>query len=253
MKTGNSVVSEQARHRWLAILAFHRIGEPSPGAWESWYYVPEPTFIDYLQYLREEAWQVIDLMRFVQGLETPDSLPERAAVITFDDGFKSVLEVALPCLIHYGYPAVHFVPTDFIGGRNWFDGGGEPEEAICDWEDLRELERGGVSVQPHGASHRAFSELKPAEQKAELRRSKSVLEDGLGKPSLVFSFPYGDDGVNASITATALSKAGYKAACLYGGGPNRVPVANPYCLTRLAMGPDTDLRAALEQTSARTQ
>ncbi len=67
MKTRNSVVSEQPKQRWLAILAFHRIGKPSSGAWESWYYVPEPKFIGYLQYLREEAWQVIDLMRLSKG------------------------------------------------------------------------------------------------------------------------------------------------------------------------------------------
>jgi hypothetical protein len=34
---------------------------------------------------------------------------------------------------------------------------------------------------------------------------------------------------------------------LYGGGPNRLPAADPYRLTRLAVGPDTDLQAELRE------
>ena len=230
----------------VAILGFHKIGPPSPGAWETWYYVPEPTFVDHLSYLHENGWQVIDLATLLRGLAAPQELPPRAALITFDDGYRSVLEVALPCLIRFGYPAVHFVPTDFIGRRNWFDGGAEPEEPICDWDDLRELERWGVSVQPHGASHRWFSKLDLVEQEEELRRPKAVLEAGLGKPAEIFSFPYGDDGADPGVTGEALKRAGYRAACLYGGGPIRVPVANPFRLARLAMVPDTDLHMALD-------
>ena len=134
----------------LAILGYHKVGAPSAGAWETWYYVPEPTFVAQLSYLRDNGWSVIDVATFLRGLRAPAGLPPRAALITFDDGYRSVLEVALPCLLRFGYPAVHFVPTDFIGGRNRFDGGAEPEEPICDWDELRELERQGVSVQRTG-------------------------------------------------------------------------------------------------------
>jgi peptidoglycan/xylan/chitin deacetylase (PgdA/CDA1 family) len=233
--------------RSLAILGYHKVGAPSTGAWETWFYVPEATFWNQLSFLRDNGWQVIDLATLVRSLAGPAELPERAALITFDDGYRSVLEVALPCLRWFGYPAVQFVPTNFIGGRNWFDGGGEPEEPICDWDELRELERSGVSVQAHSASHRHFSELRPAELEQELRQSKVALEDGLGRPVEVFAFPYGDDGVDPQATGRALRRLGYRAACLYKGGPNRVPIANPYRLTRLAMGPDTDLRAELGQ------
>jgi hypothetical protein len=81
-----------------------------------------------------------------------------------------------------------------------------------------------------------------------LVRSKAVLEEGLGKPVEVFCYPYGDAGREPGQTARALRRAAYRAACLYGGGPNPVPPADPYRLARLAMGPDTDLRAALRLT-----
>ncbi|MBA3635053.1 MAG: polysaccharide deacetylase family protein [Rubrobacteraceae bacterium] len=65
---------------------------------------------------------------------------------------------------------------------NGFDAGCEPEEAICSWDDLRELERLGVSIQSHGASHCSFSKLSRAEQEEELAQSKITLEAGTFLP-----------------------------------------------------------------------
>jgi peptidoglycan/xylan/chitin deacetylase (PgdA/CDA1 family) len=234
--------------RRLAILGFHKIGPPPAGGWETWSYVPEATFAGYLGHLRDAGWRVLDLAAFLAGLEAPGELPERAALLTFDDGYRSNLAVAVPWLRRFAYPAVMFVPTAFLGGRNTFDDGVEPEEAICGWDELRALERAGVAVQSHGVSHRALSGLDPAEAEAELRRSRAALEDGLGRPVTVFCYPYGDGGRDPAGVAAALRRAGYRAACLYGGGPNPVPPADVYRLARLAMGPDTDLAAALAES-----
>ena len=123
-----------------------------------------------------------------------------------------MLEVALPVLIRFRYPAVMFVPTGFIGGSNRFDASAEPEEAICDWDALRELDRNGVSIQSHGVSHRPFSELVPFEQEVELRESKRVLEDGLNRPVTLFAYPYGDTGGDSCRGSEQLRDAGYRAA-----------------------------------------
>jgi peptidoglycan/xylan/chitin deacetylase (PgdA/CDA1 family) len=237
-------MGEQGKCRTLAILGFHKIG-PAPGGWETWFYVPQATFVGYLDFLKEDGWQVLDVAAFLRGLAEPDSLPERAALITFDDGYRSILDYGLPELRRFGYPAVMFVPTAFIGGHNTFDADNEPEEAICGWKELRELQRCGVSIQSHGVSHRAFSALYPSGQKKELLRSKAALEDGLGKPVEVFSYAYGDCGPEPGAARSMLARAGYRAACLYGGGPLRVPVADPYRLERVAVGPDTDLSRCL--------
>ena len=118
----------QRHGRTLAILGFHKIG-PAPDGWETWFYVPQATFVSYLDYLKEDGWQVLDVAAFLRGLAEPDSLPQRAALITFDDGYRSILDYGLPELRLFGYPAVMFVPTAFIGGHNDFDADNEPEEA----------------------------------------------------------------------------------------------------------------------------
>jgi peptidoglycan/xylan/chitin deacetylase (PgdA/CDA1 family) len=242
--------------RTLAILGFHKIGDPPPGGWETWFYIPEATFVGYLRHLRDAGRRVIDLRALLRGLVAPETLPERAAVLTFDDGYRSLLDVALPRLRAFGYPAVVFVPTGFIGGRNAFDADEEPDEAICDWGDLRALERAGVAVQSHGVSHRALTRLSPAELDQELGRSKAELEAGLSRTVEAFAYPYGDGGTGRrwrhkrAEVRDALRRAGYRAACLYGGGVNRLPVGDAFRLARVAMGPDTDLGRELDGPEA---
>jgi peptidoglycan/xylan/chitin deacetylase (PgdA/CDA1 family) len=230
----------------LAILGFHHVGPPSPGGWDTWYYIPDQVFVSFLTYLRDHDWTVIDVATLVTGLDEPGSLPERAALLTFDDGVRLIMGCALQRLTEFGYPAVAFVPTDYIGGMNAFDeGSGEPPEAMCDWDDLRELERRGVSVQSHSSSHSRFSALDPAKREGEFTRSKGILESRLGTQVHIFAFPYGDVGTDSDAIFAALKQAGYRAACLYDGGLNHFPIANPFLLSRLTMGPETDLRSEL--------
>ena len=110
-----------------------------------------------------------------------------------------------------------------------------------------------------GTSHRPFSDLTPAELQEEVSQSKITLEAGLGQRVEVFSYPYGDDGVSSypysgdkasprvlSRVRETLKRAGYRAACLWGRS-NRLPTADPYRLTRISVGPDTDLQAELRE------
>ena len=229
----------------LAILSYHKIGR-SPENWESWFYIPEETFVEHLSHIQKEGWEVLDVSAFLQGLTDPATLPERTVLLTFDDGYRSLCKTTLPWLQHFSFPAVVFVPTDFIGKQNDFDRGVEPEEAICDWDHLYVLQRGGISIQSHSASHKWFSSLSPTEQWEELLRSKALLENNLGNSVEVMAFPYGDPGINHQEMKEMMKMAGYHAACLYRGGPFSLPAANPYQLERLAMGPDTDLLTVLK-------
>jgi peptidoglycan/xylan/chitin deacetylase (PgdA/CDA1 family) len=229
----------------VAVLSFHKIGvpPPPPAGWESWFYIAEDVFVGYLETLRREGWAFLDLAAFLEGLAAPGTLPARSALLTFDDGYKSMRQIALPLLQRFAAPGVVFMPSDHIGASNVFDLGHEPEEPLCDWDDLRALEAGGVAVQSHGASHRSFSDLTTAERAAELSRSKAVLEEGLKRPVDSIAFPYGDAGPDADHGQVAA--AGYRAAFLYQGGPVTLPLADPFRIERLAMGADSDLRGLL--------
>src|SRR5207244_3075310 len=190
-----------------------------------------------------------DASRFLDALVDPAGMPERAALITFDDGHRCVLDVALPHLRERGLPAVLFMPSAFVGRTNEFDGGAEPEGELCGWPELRELAAAGVSIQSHCATHRPLSELSRAECREEIARSKEALRTGTGLPVEMLSFPFGDDADGR--LRRDLEELGYRAGFLYGGGPMKAPAPDPFRLPRVAMGPDTDLRAALEEVSGR--
>jgi peptidoglycan/xylan/chitin deacetylase (PgdA/CDA1 family) len=228
-----------------AILAYHKIGEPPHGTWQTWNYVPTETFLDHLSILAQDGWQVIDLDRLVAGVVDGDPLPRRSAVLTFDDGYQSMLTVAEPCLAKFGHPSVLFVPTEFVGGSNQFDTGSEPEEPICTWDELRELQQRGCSVQSHSAAHRSFDELPFEQQVEELVTSKQAMEENLDHAIHSFSFPFGARGNNAEQIDAAFADAGYKTAFRYHGGVQRFPGAAAFDLRRVPVGPDTDLRRQL--------
>ena len=236
ISTGNSV---------LAILGFHKIGEPPAGARSTPWYIPEATFRNQLRYLSTNGWQVISVASFLRGLSEPETLPRRAALLTFDDGYKSMLRVASRSLSEFGYPSVAFVPTQFVGGCNDWDREREPFEEICDWDGLRELERRGCSIQSHGVRHKSFSRLPPNEQQEELCKSKRILEEKLGKPVEMFAYPHGRVGRDRSALSELLERNGYRAACLFPGGICKLPVANSYFLPRVDMFAHSDLSTLL--------
>ena len=231
----------------LAVPAWHKIGPPAPGGWESWYYVPSSTFERQLAELERGGWQVIDVPALLRALDGSEPLPRKSALLTFDDGYRSLLNAAVPVLRQFGYSAVVFVPTAFIGRNNEFDEGIEPVESICNADDLQALAAARVSVQSHGVSHRPFSALSHEEQVQELRSSKGVLETIVGEPVDLFSFPYGDAGAADQTLKAGLREVGYRAAFLYSGGLNVWPLAERFLVRRLAMGPETDLNEELRR------
>lgn len=231
----------------LAILAYHKIGDPPPDGWHTWNYVTAEAFENQLRYLKENSWDVINSDQFLEILRDPATVTSKAVLITFDDGYRSNLRVALPILKKFSYPAIIFVPTKFVGKYNSFDADifYEPKEFICTWEELRELERNNISVQSHGSTHQHFSKLSAAERLSEVNKSKYLIEKNLNKKVDYFSFPYGDEGEDHKETKGILEGAGYKAAFLYGGPPIRFPIKSKFRLTRVPIGADTDLEEVL--------
>lgn len=49
------------------------------------------------------------------------SLPPRAACVTFDDGYRDNIEVALPILKRHSIPAVFFIATGYLDGGRMFN------------------------------------------------------------------------------------------------------------------------------------
>ncbi|MGH7645530.1 MAG: polysaccharide deacetylase family protein [Gemmatimonadales bacterium] len=60
------------------------------------------------------------------------------------------------------------------------------------WDQLREMERGGMSVASHTCTHKILTQLTDDDAAEELHRSRETLEKELGHPVVSFAFPNGD-------------------------------------------------------------
>jgi len=70
---------------------------------------------------KQVAWigsryRVISASEMLDCIHSGSNWPDRAALITFDDGYLNNLEIAAPILKHQGVPAVVFVTTGFVEG-----------------------------------------------------------------------------------------------------------------------------------------
>jgi peptidoglycan/xylan/chitin deacetylase (PgdA/CDA1 family) len=98
--------------RDVRILMFHDISESQeygPG----FYSVSREDFERIISEF-SETHEFVSLEEIVSWLNGEEDLPEKAVAVTFDDGYRSTKEKALPVLEEFDVPATVYVPTGFL-------------------------------------------------------------------------------------------------------------------------------------------
>ena len=116
------------------------------------------------------------------------------AAVTFDDGFQSVIENALPELEKRKIPATIFVVTDALGQfPKWddFSSGADWQEVVMSADQLRKIPSDLVTIGSHTMTHPTLSRHSIKEVRRELSESRARLEGILKKEVKLLSFPYG--------------------------------------------------------------
>jgi len=103
----------------VLILLYHRVSQLALDP--QWLSVTPQQFAEHLEVLKRhyQLWTLLDLQRRLRV----GTLPRRAVVITFDDGYRDNLYEAKPVLERYDAPATVFVTTGNIDGLRefWWD------------------------------------------------------------------------------------------------------------------------------------
>ncbi|MFP5393771.1 MAG: polysaccharide deacetylase family protein [Gammaproteobacteria bacterium] len=130
--------------RRLCIVNYHRVlASPDP-LLES---EPDVATFRWQMALLSQCFNVLALPEALARL-ADGTLPPRAVCITFDDGYRSVHDLALPILKEFGLPATVFVTSGYVGaGDMWNDRIIAAVQALPDGElDLSELGLGAYSL-----------------------------------------------------------------------------------------------------------
>lgn len=159
---------------------------------------------------------------------TLDHARKDAIAITFDDGYRDNLTVALPLLEKFNLPMTLFVVAGFVGSDGYLS------EA-----ELREISSHPlITIGSHGLWHRHFNRITLNEARFELTESRRLLVDTTGKPVDLVAWPYGE--CSAEVEQLA-GECGYRAGWAVWQGTNgafsrwRVPLGrNDYMLRFVA-------------------
>lgn len=157
-----------------------------------------------------------DLRAYFSGLR---SLPSKPVVITLDDGYRDLFTTAYPILRAYGFVAVAYIVTGFVG---------RPRYVTSDM--ILQMDHDGIEIASHTVDHADLARMAPPSITYEVVASKKWLEKLLGHPVLDFAYPSGKFDATAEAE---LAAAGYSTAVAEDGTSTEHTWATRYAWTRV--------------------
>lgn len=168
----------------VPILCYHRFGKTC----RSVLCVSETSFRAQLEYLKDNGYRTITLGELYEFITYKRAVPLRSVVITIDDGYRSIYDIAYPLLKEYGFTATMFIYTDFIGATS----------QATSWDQLREMKAAGFEIESHSVSHSDLTLKRKDESDAdyrqritmELTQSKAIIDRELNQDTRFMAYPY---------------------------------------------------------------
>ena len=203
-----------------AVITYHSLDETG-----SKISISPAVFRRHLDALRASRFQVVPLANI---RDKPGSL-----AITFDDGYRNFLEVALPLLSEYRFPATIFIVSGYCGRQN--DWGSRlknvPRLEIASWAEVHEMARAGVAIGAHTVNHPDLTSLPREQVIRELRDCRLHIEDRIGGQVDALAYPYGA----VSEMVCGIAREEFRMAC--GIRPRFAgPASDPLDLPRIDAG-----------------
>jgi len=166
----------------VPVFMYHHLAQDE-SLYDSSVVVTPEKFEQQLLSLKKAGYTSISLQQYADWRENKSELPEKAFLITFDDGYESNYTMAYPVLQKLEIYAVIFVVTDCIDTPGFLTS-----------EQCLQLEKSGlISIQSHSASHANFSLITQSQRRQELERSQQAMHKMFGeRPVLAVAWPYGE-------------------------------------------------------------
>lgn len=177
--------------RGLPVLLYHHIGPARPGTRPA-LTVSSEKFDRQVRWLARCGYVGIRPSDWLRWLREGTGLPQKAVLITFDDGYADLAEHALPVLRRHEFGAVVFIVTGQVGGTNkWDEARGSATHRLMTADQIRYWATQGIEFGAHSRTHVDLTTLTPNELSGEILGSRDDLTKLLGSPVISFAYPYG--------------------------------------------------------------
>jgi biofilm PGA synthesis lipoprotein PgaB len=99
-------------------------------------------------WMRENGYQPVSLSDVIAAREGKKTLPAKAVLLTFDDGYASFYEKVFPLLREFNYPAMLALVGEWMDapsdGQVIYDGKPVPRSGFVSWDQVRKMQRSGL-------------------------------------------------------------------------------------------------------------
>ncbi len=193
----------------VPILLYHSVCTEPARLVQRWSTTPA-RLREHLDFLAGEGYDTLTVTDYVRRLREPVvSLPERVALVTFDDGFADFTTDALPALVDTGTASTLYVSTAYVGATSsWL--GPDGEQPMLSWAAIKDAAASGVEVGAHSHHHVALDVLPGREAEREIAGSKQQIEQHLGRSVTSFAYPHGYHGPRVRAI---VQRCGFENAC----------------------------------------
>jgi len=150
----------------IPVIMYHGVGRDHPGWPWNHLVMPAGLFDGQMRLLRKKGWTTISLDQLHAHVATGAAVPDKAIVLTFDDGYRDNRVYMYPILKKHGHRAVIWMSTDFADPRGdlpptlddvWAGRLKESEldsDGYLSWGEMREMAASGhVEIQSHAKTH----------------------------------------------------------------------------------------------------
>jgi peptidoglycan/xylan/chitin deacetylase (PgdA/CDA1 family) len=199
---------DMAQTSSVPILMYHRIANDGPPGLKRWRVAPE-LFDAHMNALHRAGYQTITLAEWADAIVQQRPVHGKSVLLTFDDGYSDFLSEAVPALRRYDFSATLFLVAERIGQTALWDAEFGDPAPLLSWKEIKSLQEIGIEFGAHSCIHRKMTEMEPTELAEDTKRTRAILEEGLGVPVPTLAYPYGDQ--NESVRRV-VGEAGTRAA-----------------------------------------
>ncbi len=197
------------------------------------YHKPPADFDAQMAALKNKGYNTIHMKDLADYFAGRSQLPNKPAVVTFDDGF-AVQQDVMPILQKYGIKTTLYLIeggdlSHYCIGLKRIDGE-QCGDAYLKPDNVKQmLQSGLIEVGAHTVDHPNLASMTPSDQMFQIFTSKSYLEQTFGNPVTTFAYPY---GTYNSTSVELVGKAGFLTAVTTAPGIAQNP-QQPFLLHRV--------------------